>query len=72
MNYSCHITENSSTGISDRRSIRGASYKKRKDYYKVNKIIIVGHSGAADMAALILGRHRGISNRAILALLQSL
>jgi pimeloyl-ACP methyl ester carboxylesterase len=72
-------TRNSSTGISDRRSRRGTSYnshnveeialaiKKLKDYHKPNKIIIVGHSGGAAIAALILGRHPGIANGAILA-----
>jgi predicted esterase len=70
---------NFSTGISDRRSRRGKGYnshnveeialaiKKLKDYHKPNKIIIVGHSGGAAIAALILGRHPGIANGAILA-----
>ena len=70
---------NSSTGISYRKSRRGTGYnshyveeialaiKKLKDYHKANKIIIVGHSGGAAIAALILGRHPGIANGAILA-----
>jgi hypothetical protein len=72
-------TMNSSTGISHRRSRRGTGYnshyveeialaiKKLKDYHNANKIIIVGHSGGAAIAALILGRHPGIANGAILA-----
>jgi predicted esterase len=72
-------TRNSSTGISHRRARRGTGYnshyveeialaiKKLKDYHKANKIIIVGHSGGAAIAALILGRYPGIANGAILA-----
>jgi pimeloyl-ACP methyl ester carboxylesterase len=72
-------SRNSSTGVSDRLSRRVTSYnshnvkeiafaiKKLKNYHKPNKIIIVGHSGGAAIAALILGRHPGIANGAILA-----
>jgi predicted esterase len=72
-------TRNFSTGISDRRSRRGTSYnshnveeialaiKKLQNYHKPKKIILVGHSGGAAIAALILGRHPGIANGAILA-----
>jgi len=72
-------TRNSSTGISYRRSRRGTSYnshyveelalaiKKLKDFHKANKTILVGHSGGAAVAALILGRHPGIASGAILA-----
>ena len=72
-------TSNASTGISDRKSRRGASYnshnveeialaiQKLKDYHKPSKVIIVGHSGGAAIAALILGRHPGIASGAILA-----
>lgn len=72
-------TNHFSTGISDRRSRRGTGYnshnveeialaiKKLKDYHKAKKIILVGHSGGAAIAALILGRHPGIANGAILA-----
>jgi pimeloyl-ACP methyl ester carboxylesterase len=72
-------TGNASTGISNRKSRRGTSYnthnveeialaiKKLKDYHKANKVIIVGHSGGAAIAALALGRHPDIANGAILA-----
>jgi predicted esterase len=72
-------TRHSSTGISHRKSRRGTNYnshnveeialaiKKLKDYHKSNKVIIVGHSGGAAIAALILGRHPEIANGAILA-----
>ena len=72
-------TSNASTGISKRKSRRGTNYnshnveeialaiKKLKDYHKPKKIIIVGHSGGAAIAALILGRHPGIASGAILA-----
>lgn len=67
-----------STGFSYRRERRGrntnAQYvkeialaiKKLKDYHKPNQVIIAGHSGGAAIAALILGRHPGIANGAIL------
>jgi len=72
-------TKNSSTGVSHRKSRRGTSYnshnveeialaiKNLKDHHQPNKTIIVGHSGGAAIAALILGRHRGIAKGAILA-----
>jgi len=72
-------TGNSSTGTSYRRSRRGTSYnayyveelalaiKTLKDYHKANKVILVGHSGGAAIAALILGRHPGVASGAILA-----
>jgi len=72
-------TKNSSTGVSNRRSRRGTSYnshnveeialaiKNLKGHHKPNKTIIVGHSGGAAIAALILGRHPGTAKGAILA-----
>ena len=70
---------NSSTGISDRLARRGKSYNahnvkeiafainKLKDHHKPKQVIIVGHSGGASIAALILGRHLETANGAILA-----
>ncbi len=69
----------SSTGISNRKSKRGTNYnshnvkeialaiQKLKEYHKPNKTIVVGHSGGAAIAALILGRHPTITDGAILA-----
>lgn len=71
--------KNSSTGISDRLARRGTSYNshnvkeialainKLRGHHKPKKVIIVGHSGGAAIAALILGRHPETANGAILA-----
>jgi pimeloyl-ACP methyl ester carboxylesterase len=70
---------NSSTGTSYRKSRRGTSYnaqyveevalaiEKLKSHHKPKKTILVGHSGGAAIAALILGRHPGTATGAILA-----
>jgi predicted esterase len=68
-----------STGILKRKSRRGTSYNSHnvkeiamaidnlKGYHKPKKTIIVGHSGGAAIAALILGRHSEVADGAILA-----
>ena len=72
-------TNNASTGVSDRKSRRATSYnahnvkevalaiQKLKDHHKPKKLIMVGHSGGAAIASLILGRHPEVANGAILA-----
>lgn len=72
-------TKQSSTGVSNRKSRRGTSYNahnvkeialainKLKAHHKASNVIIVGHSGGAALAALILGNHPEVANAAVLA-----
>ncbi len=68
----------SSTGIASRREDRSQIYtpdemdeiaaatRRLKDHHGANDIVMIGHSGGAVMAGVILGRHPGLVQRALL------
>ena len=68
----------SSTGIASRKEKRAQIYTpdemdeiaaaaaRLKDHYGAAEIVMVGHSGGAVMAGVILGRHPGLVQRALL------